>query len=96
MLKDNYDPESDENAKPPKFFQIQHFLNFLWNFPRWTLEDLINKYRKPTKEEVSLKLENELLRKLNQGIYLQLTPPLPTDFRPKQGGGVSWRFGEWQ
>ena len=62
MLKDNYDPESDENAKPPKFFQIQHFLNFLWNFPRWALEDLINKYRKPTKEEASLKLDYELLK----------------------------------
>ena len=62
MIKDNYDPKSDENGKPPKFFQIQHFLNFLWNFPRWTLEDLINKYRKPTKEEVLLKLENELLK----------------------------------
>ena len=62
MLKDNYDPESKENGKPPKFFYIRHFLNFLWNFPRWTLEDLINKYRKPTKEEVSLKLENELLK----------------------------------
>ena len=62
MLKDNYDPESDKNGKPPKFFQIRHFLNFLWNFPRWVLEDLINKYRKPTKEEVSLKLENELLK----------------------------------
>ena len=62
MLKDDYDPKSDENGKPPKFFQIQHFLNFLWNFPRWTLEDLIKKYRKPTQKEVSLKLENELLK----------------------------------
>ena len=62
MLKDNYDPESNENGKPPKFFQIRHFLNFLWNFPRWTLEDLINQYRKPTKEEAFLKLENELLK----------------------------------
>ena len=23
MIKDNYEPESDENGKPPKFFQIQ-------------------------------------------------------------------------
>ena len=62
MLKDNYDPESNENGRPPKFFQIRHFLNFLWNCPRWALEDLINKYRIPTKEEVSLKLDNELLK----------------------------------
>ena len=32
MLKDNYDPESEENGKPPKFFHLRHFLNFLWNF----------------------------------------------------------------
>ena len=62
MLKDNYDPESKENGKPPKFFYIRHFLNFLWNFPRWILTDLINKYRKPTKEEIFLKEENELLK----------------------------------
>ena len=62
MLKDNYDSESDKNGIPPKFFHTKHFLNFLWNFPCWTLKDLINKYRKPTKEEVSLKLENELLK----------------------------------
>ena len=63
MLNDNYyDPESGENGKPPKFFHIRHFLNFLWNFPRWILTDLINKYRKPTKEEIFLKEENELLK----------------------------------
>ena len=62
MLKDDYNPESDENGKPPKFFHIRHFLNFLWNFPRWVFTDLINKYRKPTKEEEFLKLENELLK----------------------------------
>ena len=62
MLKDNYDPESKENGKPPKFFHIRHFLFFLWNFPRWILTDLINKYRKPTKEEIFLKKENELLK----------------------------------
>ena len=62
MLKDNYDPESKENGKPPKFFHIRHFLNFLRNFPRWILTDLINKYRKPTKEEIFLKEENELLK----------------------------------
>ena len=62
MLKDNYDPESKENGKPSKFFHIRHFRNFLWNFPRWILTDLINKYRKPTKEEIFLKEENELLK----------------------------------
>ena len=63
MLNDDYfDPESEEKGKPPKFFHIRHFLNFLWNFPRWILTDLINKYRKPTKEEIFLKEENELLK----------------------------------
>ena len=62
MLKDNYDPKSDENGETPKFFHTLHFLNFLWNFPRWILQDLIKKYRKPTQEEISLKLENELLK----------------------------------
>ena len=62
MPKDNYDPESAKNGIPPKFFHIRHFLNFLWNFPRWILTDLINKYRKPTKEEIFLKEENELLK----------------------------------
>ena len=62
MLKDNYDPKSEENGKPPKFFHTLHFLNFLWNLPRWLLQDLINKYRKPTKEEIFLKEENELLK----------------------------------
>jgi len=62
MLKDNYDPKSEENGKPPKFFHTLHFLNFLWNLPRRLLQDLINKYRKPTQEEISLRLENELLK----------------------------------
>ena len=62
MLRDNYDPESDENGKPPKFFHTLHFLNFLWNLPRWLLQDLIKKYRKPTQEEIFLRLENELLK----------------------------------
>ena len=49
MLNDDYfDPESEEKGKPPKFFHIKHFLNFLWNYPRWVLEDLLNKYKNLT------------------------------------------------
>ena len=62
MLRDNYDPESDKNGKPPKFFHTLHFFNFLWNLPRWLLQDLIKKYRKPTQEEIFLRLENDLLK----------------------------------
>ena len=63
MLKDNYDPESDENKKPPKFFQIRHFLNFLWNTPRWFVNDLYYKYYQKSKEEVlQFKIDNELLK----------------------------------
>jgi len=79
MLKDNYDRESDKNGIPPKFFHLKHFLNFLWNFPYWTFEDLINKYRKPTKNEVLLMEENELLKvqleycKILQGLKIKET-----------------------
>jgi len=62
MLKDKYNFKSDENGKPPKFFHTLHFLNFLWNLPRFLLQDLLKKYRKPTQEEISLRLENELLK----------------------------------
>ena len=63
MLKDHYDSESEENGQPPKFFHTKHFLNFLWNTPRWFVEDLYYKYYQKPKEEVQrLKLDNELLK----------------------------------
>ena len=63
MFKDNYDPESDKNGKPPKFFQIRHFLNFLWNTPRWFVNDLYYKYYQKSKDEaLQFKIDNELLK----------------------------------
>ena len=64
MLNDNYyDPESEENGKSPKFFHIKHFLNFLWNTPRWFVNDLYYKYYQKSKEEaLQFKIDNELLK----------------------------------
>ena len=45
----------------PNHNHLKHFLNWLWNKPRWLFEDLYEKYFLKKKEEAKLELEKKEL-----------------------------------